>query len=122
MPTSSFTTDNAKQDAKVYYSEDSFWRKLKRSAKQIGTDALEKLLTLYYCFRDPATPAKEKAIILGALGYFIMPFDAIPDLLPMGWTDDIAVIALAFSKVVKAINDSHIEKAKLQLNKLFNKA
>ncbi|RDX35214.1 DUF1232 domain-containing protein [Kangiella sp. HD9-110m-PIT-SAG06] len=117
------TTNTGQSDtAPDYYTEQSLWRKIKKYAKSIGEEALEKILTLYYCFKDPATPRREKTIILGALGYFIMPFDAMPDLLPGGWADDLGVLALAIAKVTSAINDTHIEKAKENLNKLLNKA
>lgn len=108
--------------AKKYYSDQNFWLKLKKATQAIGREALEKLLILYYCFQDPSTPNKEKGIILGALGYFIMPFDLIPDILPGGWTDDLGVLALAIAKVAGAINETHIEKARHKLNKLSNKA
>jgi len=113
------TTDKS---AKHYYSDKTFWSKIKRFTTSIGREALEKLLILYYCFEDPATPKKEKAIILAALGYFIMPFDAIPDLLPGGWTDDLGVLALALTRVTRSINEKHVEKALLKLNKLLKSA
>lgn len=115
---------NDKQEitAQHYYSDKGFWKKIKRFAVNIGKEALEKLLILYYCFNDPATPKKEKTIILGALGYFVMPFDVIPDLLPGGWTDDLGVLALAFAKVAKSINDTHTQKAREKLNKLTRTA
>ena len=105
-----------------YYNTPSFWNKLNKFARKLGHEAVEKLLILYYCFQDPETPKRQKMIILGALGYFIMPFDAIPDLLPGGWTDDLGVIALAIAKVTASINDTHITKAKEKLNKLLNTA
>lgn len=115
------TTANKKLNSsrsQNYYSELGFWKKIKRFASHMSSEALEKLFTLYYCFQDPNTPRKEKTIILGALGYFIMPFDAIPDLLPGGWTDDLGVLALAIVKVTRSINDLHIQKAKERLNKM----
>lgn len=116
------STDPQNSSAEHYYSDKGFWKKIKRFAMSLGKDAVEKILILYYCFDDPNTPKKEKTIILGALGYFIMPFDAIPDLLPGGWTDDLGILALAFAKVTKSINDTHIQKAKEKLNKLTRKA
>lgn len=107
------------EQTKSYYNAPSFWNKLNKFARKLGQEAVEKLLTLYYCFQDPATPKQHKMVILGALGYFIMPFDAIPDLLPGGWTDDLGVIALAIAKVTASINDTHITKAKEKLNKLL---
>lgn len=113
------TTEN---NAQHYYSESGFWSKIKRFTTNTSREALEKLLILYYCFEDPETPKNDKTIILAALGYFIMPFDAIPDLLPGGWTDDLGVLALAFTRVTRSINEQHIEKALLKLNKLFHNA
>ncbi|WP_223670935.1 YkvA family protein [Kangiella shandongensis] len=106
--------------AKSYYNDSSFWSKLSSFARNLGEETIEKLLTLYYCFQDPATPKQEKMVIAGALGYFIMPFDGIPDLLPGGWTDDMGVLALAIAKVTASINHKHIAKAKEKLNKLLN--
>lgn len=107
--------------ARNYYSDKGLWRKIKRFATNVGSEALEKILILYYCFQDPQTPRKEKTIILGALGYFIMPFDAIPDLLPGGFVDDLGVLALAIAKITGSIKDIHIQKAKEKLNKLSAK-
>lgn len=118
QPNNHAKTEEHKATAEKYYSNDSFWHKLKKFANRLGTDALEKLLTLYYCFQDSDTPSKDKAIILSALGYFIMPFDAIPDILPGGWTDDLGLLALALSRVVRSIKDLHIQKAKEKLNKI----
>lgn len=110
------------KSAKHYYSDKTFWSKIKRFTANLGREALEKLLILYYCFQDPTTPKQDKTIILAALGYFIMPFDAIPDLLPGGWTDDLGVLALAFARVTRSINEHHVEKALTKLNKLLKSA
>src|SRR5574344_920364 len=53
-------------------------------------------LSMYYCFRDEETPLWVKTSIVGALGYFICPIDAIPDAIPIvGWLDDAGVISAA---------------------------
>jgi uncharacterized membrane protein YkvA (DUF1232 family) len=122
MKQSKSTNEPNVKESQSYYSDESFWNKLKKFSSKIGIEALEKVLTLYYCFQDPETPRKEKTIILGALGYFIMPFDAIPDLLPGGWTDDLGILAFAIAKVTRSINQQHIEKAKEALNKLSMKS
>ena len=57
------------------YSEQGFWEKLKKYAMNAGRDVVEKTLVLYYCLLDADTPAKAKAVIVSALGYFIVPID-----------------------------------------------
>lgn len=90
------------------YSEQSFWEKLGEFAKAAGRELIEKVLTLYYCLQDPDTPAKAKAVILGALGYFIMPIDLIPDLVPVvGFADDAAMVAAALVIVALHIKEEH---------------
>ncbi len=77
---------------------------------------LEDLLTAYYCAIDPATPARAKATLLGALGYFVLPLDAIPDMfLALGYTDDLAVLLLALRTVQAHIADEHRMQAKTAL-------
>lgn len=107
--------------ASNFYSKDGFWKKVTRFAKKIGAEALEKLLILYYCYQDSETPKKEKSIIIAALGYFLMPIDAIPDILPGGYVDDLGVLALAITKITSSIKDEHIALAKQKLNKLLYK-
>ena len=77
-------------------------------------------LLLYYALDSPTITFKDKAIIYGALGYFISPLDIIPDVLPLvGLTDDIAVLAWAFSRVKRNVNDMTREKAKTKLKIWF---
>ena len=65
---------------------------------------------------DPATPAKYKAVIAGALGYFILPIDLLPDFLPFaGMADDWAALIAAVSYVASAITGIHKEKARKKL-------
>ena len=69
-----------------------FWAKLKRFAGQIPF--VEGLVAAYLCAMDPATPTRVRAILVAALAYFILPFDLIPDMLPMfGFADDAALLA-----------------------------
>lgn len=106
---------------KEQYSDESYWQKTKQFAINIGKEAIEKSLIMYYCMKDADTPAKHKSIILSALGYFIMPIDLIPDLLPGGWADDLGALALAFSMVTSSIKQVHVEMARQKLAKLFSK-
>ena len=88
-----------------------FWAKLKRVGRQIPF--LEDLLAAYYCATDAATPRRVKLILVGALTYFVLPADAVPDILPFfGFADDAAMLAAAIAQVAGAINDSHRGKAR----------
>ena len=77
------------------------------------------VLTLYYCLLDPDTPAKARTVILGALGYFIVPLDSIPDVVPaVGYSDDLGVLALAFTTVLIHIKPEHRQRANEKLARL----
>ena len=95
------------------YSEQSFNDKLKRYALTAGRELVEKALWLYYALQEEKAPAWAKATIVGALGYFITPLDAIVDLTPgVGYADDLGVLALAVAAVAAYINDDVKEKAR----------
>lgn len=94
-----------------------FIGRLKRVAKRIPF--AEDLLAAWVCTRDPATPRRVKLTLLAALGYFVLPLDAIPDVMPLlGFTDDAAVIAAALAAVAGSITPQHREKAKEMLTDL----
>lgn len=88
-----------------------FWRKLKKLAVKLPF--MEDLLAAYYCAFDRQTPRHVQAALLGALAYFILPFDFVPDVLPiLGFGDDAAILATALRMVATHINDDHREAAK----------
>ena len=92
----------------------SFWRKLRRVAAQIPF--AEDLLAAYYCAFDRATPLQVKGALLGAIAYFILPIDAIPDFLPaLGYTDDAAVLLAAIKLVAGHITPVHHDAARESL-------
>jgi uncharacterized membrane protein YkvA (DUF1232 family) len=94
-----------------------FWRKLRRVMAQIPFAA--DLLAAYYCALDQETPRHVKVTLLGAIAYFVLPFDAIPDMLPvLGFTDDAAVLATAIRLVANHITPRHREQAKIKLTEL----
>lgn len=102
------------------YNEEKFWRTVGRHAARWSGSMLQQVLTLYYCMVDPATPARSKAVIAGALAYTIFPADLIPDFIPaVGWGDDAAMIAWAGYEVVNSINEQHREKAKSKVASLL---
>lgn len=83
-----------------YYSEDSFWQKLLNFARAAGREVVEQALSLYYTAQAPETPTWAKTVIYGALGYFIFPVDAIPDVTPaVGYGDDLGVLVAALATV-----------------------
>ena len=89
----------------TYFSEKSFWKKIERVAKKVGATVLRPVFTLYYMLQDEKVPLQHKAYIIGALGYFILPFDLIPEsVLPIiGFTDDVAVMTFV---LISAAGDS----------------
>lgn len=92
----------------------SFWRKARRVAAHIPF--AEDLLAAYYCAFDRDTPLPVKATLVGALAYFVLPVDAIPEVLPViGFTDDAAVLATAIKLVTSHMRPVHREAAKNKL-------
>jgi uncharacterized membrane protein YkvA (DUF1232 family) len=90
------------------------WAKARRFAAQLPF--VEDLLTAYYCAFDRATPFHLKASLVGALGYFVLPFDFVPDMLPaLGFTDDAAVLATALRMVAAHIRPEHRDAARAAL-------
>jgi uncharacterized membrane protein YkvA (DUF1232 family) len=74
---------------------------------------IDELLAAYYCAVDPKTPLQAKAVLFGALAYFILPFDVIPDFIAgFGYTDDAAVLYAAIRSVAGHIRDDHRQRAK----------
>ncbi|AZQ61947.1 DUF1232 domain-containing protein [Flammeovirga pectinis] len=102
------------------FSEKGFWNKVGRFAKKAGLKLSFYATTLYYTMIDEDTPNASKLLIMGALGYFIMPLDLIPDIAPgIGFTDDLAALTTAFVNVAMHIKQEHKENALFQLQKLF---
>jgi uncharacterized membrane protein YkvA (DUF1232 family) len=94
----------------------NFWRKLKSVAAKIPFT--EDLLAAYYCAFDRQTPRHVQFALIGALAYFILPFDVVPDFLPiLGFTDDAAVLATALRLVSTNIRPEHREAAKAALQR-----
>ena len=79
----------------------------------------EDLVAAYYCAFDSATPFRARAILIGALAYFVMPFDVIPDvILGLGFTDDMAVLLAAFNVVRTHMTQAHRDGARQTLERL----
>lgn len=95
-----------------------FWPKIAANLHRVPFAG--DVLAAYYCAFDPATPLKVKGTLFGALAYFILPFDVIPDfLIGVGFTDDLAVLVTAITLVRSHITDAHRQKAREKLNELI---
>lgn len=89
---------------------EGFWRKLKGALRRIPF--AEDLVAAYYCAMDSETPTRVRATLLSALGYFILPTDALPDfIVGLGYTDDAAVLSMAISMVAQHIKPKHRKAA-----------
>jgi uncharacterized membrane protein YkvA (DUF1232 family) len=103
------------------FSEDSFWDKLARVAKTVGREIVEKALSMYYAAQDKDTPLWAKTILVAALGYFVCPIDAIPDVIPaVGYADDAGAIAVALGTVAVHIKPEHKQRAKAKADEWFS--
>jgi uncharacterized membrane protein YkvA (DUF1232 family) len=104
--------EKMRTDAEIV--EDGFWRKLRRNFGRIPF--ADDAVAAYYCAMDPRTPTKAKAVILGALVYFITPTDVIPDILIPGFTDDAAIFAAALTMARAHMTNEHYAKARAFLD------
>jgi uncharacterized membrane protein YkvA (DUF1232 family) len=94
-----------------------FWPKATRVARKLPF--AEDLLAAYYCAFDRATPFQVKAALVGALAYFVLPADAVPDLIPMlGFADDAALLAGVIKLVSGHILPEHREAARRALERV----
>ncbi|WP_421997014.1 YkvA family protein [Reyranella sp.] len=93
-----------------------FWQKARRTLGKVPFT--EDAVAAFYCATDSATPFAVRATLFGTLAYFIMPFDAIPDiLLGLGYTDDAALMVAAFATARAHITDAHRARARAWLLK-----
>ena len=98
--------------------ERDFWQKLKATCRKIPF--IDDLTAVYYCAMDPTTPVQVKAILFGALAYFIVPTDLIPDfLIGLGFVDDAGVLYAAIRAVLPHIKPDHRVQAKEALDRIL---
>src|SRR5690348_17867320 len=96
-----------------------FWTKLKQVVAKLPF--AEDLLAAYYCAFDKQTPRHVQAALLGAIAYFVLPFDFIPDMMPvLGFTDDAAILATAIRMVAAHIKPEHREAARATLQRVID--
>lgn len=103
-----------------YFTENRLLKKIQKFAKHAGLKVVYSVLLMYYAYRRSDTPYWAKRIIIGVLGYFIMPFDALPDLTPIiGYTDDLGVLSFGLVAIAAYVNDDVRIKARLKLQDWF---
>lgn len=103
------------------YTSEKFVDKILRVAKRAGAKFVYVSLILYYTLQSDNVSLKDKAIIIGALGYLISPLDIIPDAIPIaGLGDDLAVLLYVLKKVWGDVPESVREKAHAKLSKWFD--
>lgn len=103
------------------FSTSGFVEKISRIAKRAGVKLVYSALILYYTLESDKVSTKEKAIILGVLGYLISPLDLVPDAIPIaGLSDDLAVLLYVIHKIWGNVSDDIKLKAKNKLSKWFD--
>ena len=114
--TSAFDAEKMEADKRLVMRE--FGQKLRSNLGKIPFS--EDVTSAFYCAMDGQTPAFVKAVLFGALAYFILPTDAIPDFIPItGYTDDMAAIAAAVTTIAVYINRDVKEKTAEKLKRWF---
>lgn len=103
------------------FSRGEFLEKISRVAKRAGAKLVYSALILYYTLQSDQVSVKDKAIIIGALGYLISPLDVVPDAIPIvGLGDDLSVLVYVLQKVWGDVSDDVKQKAKEKLSKWFD--
>ena len=103
------------------FSSGDFVDKIQRIAQRAGSKLVYGSLLLYYTVQSDKVSRKDKAIIIGALGYLISPLDVMPDAIPIvGLADDMAVLVYVLKKVWSLVSDEAREKAKNKMLQWFD--
>lgn len=102
------------------FTNGEFLEKIAKIAKRAGAKLVYIALVLYYTLQSDKVSIKDKAIIVGALGYLVSPLDVIPDAIPIvGLGDDLAVLLYVIGKIGD-VSEEIKEKAKSKLTKWFD--
>lgn len=116
-------SENTKLDLSGYqdnYSERGFWGKVPKVAKKAGVKVIYLVLLFYYVLKSPYTDKTDRTLIYGALGYFILPIDIVPDAIPMvGFSDDLAALVALYIAIRRSITPEIEAQAKAKLEKWF---
>lgn len=102
--------------------KEKLFTKLKRNLHKLGEKPVLEMLAMYYLAKDKSTPLWVFALISGCFAYFILPIDGVADFLPLGFADDLALLAATYKKVKTFITEEHKEKARNRYQKWFKKS
>lgn len=115
--------DWGEEDYKKYeenFSDNAFWEKLKKFTKKLGLKTTSYALILYYVLQKPEVPKTDKVLIMGCLGYLILPLDLVPDIVPfIGYSDDITGMVFAVKKCMHYVDEEIKEKVSNKLMSWF---
>lgn len=103
------------------FTQSAFVEKISHVAKRAGAKMVYVALILYYTQESDKVALKDKALIIGALGYLVSPLDVIPDAIPLaGLSDDLAVLVFVLKKVWGDVSEDVKTKARGKLEKWFD--
>ena len=103
-----------------HFSESELWNKIAKIGKSIGAAIIYPVLLLFNLLKSSETDLKEKTMIIGALGYFILPVDLIPDAISTaGFTDDMAALGAIISALASCITIELQNEAKQKCHEMF---
>jgi uncharacterized membrane protein YkvA (DUF1232 family) len=104
-----------------YFSTNEFMEKVARVAKRAGAKFVYASLILYYTLQSPKVSKRDKALIIGALGYMISPLDVLPDAYPIvGLSDDLAVLLFVLQRVWSNVDPDIQQRAHERLDNWFD--
>lgn len=110
VDTDSWVSKIGDHEEQVKYVNNGFWSKVRKAASKVPFS--KEAVAMYFCAMDPNTPAKVKVTAIGALAYWILPIDLVPDIFPIvGYGDDATAIFLAYKAISSHITDEHRDKA-----------
>lgn len=105
------------------YNPKQLWHKLSGHARSAGREVVNYALQLHFAAQRPGTPAWARRTAYGAIAYFILPIDAVPDFIAgVGYTDDLGALALAVTTLATYINDDVRAQARTQAERWFGKS
>ena len=103
-----------------HYSAPALRTKLRRIATTVGRKVLVPALQLFYLLQSPQVPLKAKTLIVGALGYLILPADLVPDFIPLlGFTDDLTALLLALRTSSQYLTPEITARARQEADRLI---
>ncbi|MBN1650807.1 MAG: DUF1232 domain-containing protein [Bacteroidales bacterium] len=102
------------------FSETDLWQKINKVSRRVGMKVIYPVVLLYYLFKSNDVPLKAKSLIVGAITYFILPFDGLPDFLPfLGYTDDLSLLLATVSHLYKYISEEILKQTRTKIGEWF---